>query len=380
MKVVFLGCTDNYGLGFSANVTKIGYMAKGLTEAGAVCAIHNGIIGSTKVEKDQTATVDGFSVTTLMKRGNQLFSYVRNVRRLYRYLKSEKVDNEINLSITTMPLFHIYFIYWFISKLLGYKFVVISHEWGPTLKSAKKVKYILLCLYAKVFGWFADAILPISEYIIERIRHFNKPYFKVPILAEFEKDSLIEVEKNNTFVYCAAVYFKRIILMLIDAYKIYSEKGGGIMLTLVLNGPEKLMAEIQGYIDNIGLNNKVVIKTKLPYDDLLNEYKKAIALIIPLNPSYEQDEARFSQKIAEYVSSGSAILTNKVGEISYYFKKDEFVACDFSEESFADAFKWIEFHNDDCTMIGRNGYRRGQLDFNYKNVGKGLYEFLQILE
>ena len=76
MKVIFLGCTNNYGFGFSANVTKIGYMAKGLMEAGVDCAIHTGIIGSSDIEKDQTVTVDCIPVTTFKKRSNQLVSTI----------------------------------------------------------------------------------------------------------------------------------------------------------------------------------------------------------------------------------------------------------------------------------------------------------------
>ena len=145
MKVVFLGCTDNYGLGFSANVTKIGYMAKGLAEAGADCVIHNGIIGSDKVTNDQIATVDGFSITTFKKRGNQLFSFIRNIRKTYKYLKQEREKGGKNIVVTTLSLYHILIAYYIISKVAGYKFVAISHEWGPTLKDAGKISYEIAC-------------------------------------------------------------------------------------------------------------------------------------------------------------------------------------------------------------------------------------------
>ena len=378
MKVVFLGCTDNYGFGFSANVTKIGYMAKGLIEAGADCSIHNGIIGAGEVEEDQTRDVNGIQVTTLKKRGNQLFSYVRNIRKTFRYLKQEKEKDGQNIIIITQCLYHILLTYYIMSNLLGYKLVAISHEWGPTLKSINKIKYALLCLYAKTFGCFCDGILPISEYIIERVKHFKKPYFKVPILAEFnEEEKQTLSKKNNTFVYCASVYYKRILYMLIDAHNIYVQNGGRINLTLVLNGPQHLQDDVQNYIDGIGLNGKVIIKTKLPYNNLLEEYRRGIALIIPLDPNYDQDKARFSQKIAEYLSTKSAILTNKVGEINFYFKDDEIITCEFNKESFANAFKWIELHPEECKTIGIKGFERGKKEFCYKTVGNKLNDFLE---
>ncbi len=379
MKVVFLGCTHNYSFGFSADITKISYMAKGLAEAGADCVIHNGIVGSDKVTNDQTVLVDDFPVTTYKKRGNQLFSFIRNIRKTYKYVKNEKEKNGRNIAITIMPLYHIYITYWIICKILGYKYVVISHEWGTTLNEKSKLKICLQSLFAKTFGYFANGILPISEYIIEKIEHFKKPYFKVPILAEFNDGHNKDVQKNNTMVYCAAVYYKRIILMLIDSYKIYAKNNGELNLTLILNGPNYLIEEIQKYIDSYHLEERIIIKTKLPYKDLIKEYQEARALIIPLNPDYEQDKARFSQKIAEYLSSKSPILTNKVGEINYYFKENEIITCGYNDISFADAFKWIENHKEECSIIGENGYKRGEIDFNYKTVGEGMYNFLQKL-
>lgn len=377
MKVIFLGCTNNYGFGFSANITKIGYMAKGLMEAGVDCAIHNGIMGSSKVEKDQIVTVDGIPVATFKKK--KLFSFIMNLGKLYRYLKKERVKGEGNVVVTTLSLYHILIAYYLISKIAGYKFVAISHEWGPTLKGNRKIKYWMYCIYAKTFGWYTDGILPISEYIIENIKHFKKPYFKVPILAEFTKEEQDDIEKSNYLVYCASVEYKRVLIMLINAYKIYADNGGNIDMSLVLNGPERMIEDIEKYIESCGMKERIVIKTKLPYNILTQEFKHAQALIIPLNPDYEQDKARFSQKIAEYLSSKSAILTNKVGEINFYFKEDEAITCDYSETSFADAFKWIEEHQEECKSIGIKGYKRGEADFNYKTVGKELKNFLESL-
>ena len=186
-------------------------------------------------------------------------------------------------------------------------------------------------------------------------------------------------KKNDTMVYCASVYFKRVLHMLINAYKIYADNSGKLNLTLILNGPGNLIDDMQGYIDNCGMKGRIIIKTKLPYALLFNEFKSAQALIIPLNPDYDQDKARFSQKIAEYLSSRSAILTNNVGEINYYFKENEIITCDYNETSFANAFKWIEEHKEECRLIGENGYKRGETDFNYKITGKGLNEFFESL-
>lgn len=375
MKVVFLGCTREFGFGFSANITKVGYMAKGLTEAGAECVIHNGIEGSYKVLNDQEVIHDGFRVTTFKNRGSQHISWISNICRLYKYLKKEYVKGDKNIAILEYDLYHVMLLYFFILKLLGYKRVVISHEWGPTIKGSKMPQYISLCFYARTFGWFAEGILPISEYIIKKIGHFKKPYYKLPIMADFNEEYYYTPKAEKNFVYCASVYYTRIIKMIIDSYAIYKQEGGKIKLTLILNGPDNYKNEIVDYIETKQLAERITIKSKLPYKELVNEYLNAKALLIPLDPNYEQDEARFSQKIAEYLSSKSPVITNNVGEIKYYFKDDEIIKCEFNENGFAKAFSWVTENEDKAIEIGIKGYERGAKEFNYRHHGKEMYDF-----
>ena len=375
MKIVFLGCTREFGFGFGANITKVGYMAKGLTEAGAECVIHNGIDGSNKFSNDQEVIHNGIKVTTFKKRGSQHISWIRNTCRLYKYLKKERVKGDKNIAVLELDLYHIMLLYFFILKILGYKRVVISHEWGPTIISKKRIKNYSSRLFARTFGWFCEGILPISEYIIKKIEHFKKPYFKLPIMADFKEEYEYTPLTDNNFVYCASVYYTRIIKMVINAYAIYKEKGGAIKLTMVLNGPDNYKQEIIKYIEEKELAERIIIKSKLPYKDLINEYLNAKALLIPLDPNYEQDEARFSQKIAEYLSSKSPIITNNVGEIKYYFNENEIIRCEFNDDGFAKAFAWVEENNERAKEIGLKGYERGLKEFDYRYLGKGMYDF-----
>lgn len=381
MKIVFLGCTKEFGFGFGANITKIGYMAKGLTEAGAACVIHNGIVGSEKITNDQDIEYNGFKVTTFKKRGSQHISWIRNAYRLYRYLKNERVKGDRNIAILELDLYHIMLLYFLMLKILGYKRVVISHEWGPTIVNERRLKYYSHCIFAKTFGWYANGILPISEYIIKKIEHFGKPYYKLPIMADFNEKYEYTPKAENRFVYCASVYYKRIIKMVINSYAQYTqEEGGGeIKLTLILNGPDNYKKEIADYIETKQLTEKITIKSKLPYKELVNEYLNAKALLIPLDPDYEQDEARFSQKIAEYLSSKTPVITNNVGEIKYYFNDDEIIKCEFNETGFAKAFSWVADNEDKAKEIGIRGYERGVKEFDYRHLGKGMYKFFDLL-
>lgn len=122
------------------------------------------------------------------------------------------------------------------------------------------------------------------------------------------------------------------------------------------------------YIVAKKMEHEIIIKRKLPYKELLRLYSDAIALIIPLDPDSEQDKARFSQKIAEYTSSKTPIITNWVGEIPYYFHqgKDVVIAQDYSEKGFSDVFLWCLSHKQELLEIGYQGYQIGKENFNYK--------------
>lgn len=384
MKVVFLGCTDNYGYGFSANITKISYMVKGLTASGAECYIHNGICGNNYVTKEETKEIDGIPVTSLKKRWHEIVSWLFNIGKVFRYLRRQYNKDKKNVVIVEMDMYHIFLLYYLFCKIIGYKLVVISHEWGPTIVEVNKLRKPSIWIYTKTFGYLANGILPISEYIINKIKHFKKPYYKLPILAEFtevESDTSDICNKNErtNLVYCASVYYKRIIMMILNAYKIYNNANGKLKLTLILNGPQNRLDDIQDEINKMNMQEYVIIKTRLPYNELLNEYATAAALIIPLDPECEQDEARFSQKIAEYLSSKSPIVTNNVGEIKYYFNDDEVIKCNYSEESFARTFCWIENNMERCHEIGINGYKKGKKEFDYKTKGEEMNHFFASL-
>ena len=62
-------------------------------------------------------------------------------------------------------------------------------------------------------------------------------------------------------------------------------------------------------------------------------YKNAIALLIPLRPTL-QDEARFPHKIGEYLASGNPVISTNYGEVKHYFQDghDMLIASRYDKE------------------------------------------------
>ena len=83
-----------------------------------------------------------------------------------------------------------------------------------------------------------------------------------------------------------------------------------------------------------------------------------MGLLIPLDPNSLADIARFSQKIAEYVSTSRPIITSNVGEIPYYFKdKENAIICEYSAKSYADAMLLLQNDGTLANVLGAKDMR-----------------------
>lgn len=386
MNVVFLGCTQGYGYNYSAANTKTELIAKGLFEQGCNCTIINSVVGQNIPQSKEILRKEFGKVITFRKKGKQFISWLINIIPLYKVLKEEKGNGE-GVLVLEFPYYHLFLLYVLLGRLLGYRITVIAHEWGSTLKNVKRLRRCSMWLYSKTFGYMVDGILPISEYIIDKIRHFNKPYIKVPVLADFDETDNSEAEQRcaeekSFFLYCVYAAYTRVIYFIIDAYAITKKHAQfEDKLVLVLAGDDNQVKAIADYIIEKKMENDILIKRRLPYKELLELYSKSIALIIPLDPDSEQDHARFSQKIAEYTSSKSPIITNWVGEIPNYFhkNKDVIIAPEFSKDGFEQAFLWCLSHKAILNDIGFRGYCIGKKEFNYKTMGTKLFDFFKTL-
>ena len=226
-----------------------------------------------------------------------------------------------------------------------------------------------------------DCILPISEFIIEHIQHFKKPYLKIPIIAEYDDLSIKNIIKRDFFLYCVYAAYTRVIYKIIDAFSLFHENEKKIKLILILSGTSQQISIIQNYIHQKGLEDSIDILHNIPYHQLFRLYQEALGLIIPLDPNSIQDHARFSQKIAEYLSSGTPIISNNVGEIKYYFKdKQNIILCEYSTKGFAQVFSWIKNNPTKAKEIGISGYLTGLKQFNYKIICEKFNVFLKSLE
>lgn len=377
MNVVFIDVTNNYPFAVSAANSKIEYMSKGLLEQKSSIKVLNTRSGYN--ERLIEGNKNGIDYV-LFKKGNSI-QYVKNFFLFYKILKRSRKDcDNYVIFASTFSLLMLLDI--FIAKLIGYKALFLFHEMRTTLRTNNSIiKRLDAYVLDYIIGYFCDAILPISHYIEKFSSRFHKPIFKIPVLADFEYfDSIPLLHTNEKYLlYCGASAYDDVINKIIDSIILCQDKT--LKFKLILYGNQQRINIIKQKIIDGKLEDRCVVLEDLSQYELFKLYKNACALLIPLNPHNIQDSVRFSQKIAEYVSTKVPIITVNVGEIPYYFTnhKSAIFMDDFSKESLLNIYNSILKNNILLKEIGINGYYVGNKYFNYKSCMKDFVSFIKQL-
>lgn len=378
MKVI-VAVFDGYPYRFGANNSKGEKIVLGLKKAGVDVVAMNSLFGDATITEaiTQTSATDLKYITFPKK--NKKWSFFGNLICFYNYLKNEKEEKGVNVIIFPMIYIPFFITLSLTAKFAGYKRATLFHEW-PTgcAKGKSKLRYIEAYLREHLFGYFLDYIFPIGHLLESKARKFKKTMMLLPILGEFDAPCGGKKITPNSFTYCCSAPYLMRCSIIIDAFKDIVNKHNNSILNLVLIGTKDQLAEIAILIkEKYNLENSVRIYNQIPYSQLYDLYLSSLALFIPLDPNNLQDSARFSQKIAEYLSTSRPIITNNVGEIPYYFtnKKNAMIA-DYTISGFIEVMEYLIQHPDVATQIGINGFKRGKESFDSTLFGVKIKKFL----
>jgi glycosyltransferase involved in cell wall biosynthesis len=299
-----------------------------------------------------------------------IIAYITEIRLLIKAKSSKR--NYLILSYCSFPLV-IY--YWILCAVLKYKLIISIMEYHPVVARGlgSRINSRLFDNYA--FN-FSHAALPISHFLNEMIqkKHKNLPALILPVLADFNKiEPTALIKKPNYFLYCGSIGYLETIRFIVDSFLLMDRRE--VTLKLVLSGK---IRSLKSFTEEIGKYKNISIYSDLSYKDLYEMYTDSLALLIPLRPVL-QDKARFSQKIAEYLASGRPIITNKFGEIEFYFADSEnaFVVEDYNKNQYSEKMKFILDNAEVATMVGKEGRTLGFREFHYQNFSSPLYKFLE---
>lgn len=374
--IVFANVTGNYPLEFSANNTKFEYISRGLTENS--CHVENldSITGYKKISKSITGhTKYKVSYKIYSNPNRSIYQVVKNLFKQYFDLKERKNVSKKNILITETSYPFLFPIMWLYAKILRYKILHIITEWPLSFK-IKRQKKIIYWLYVNLIGYFVDGFLPISDNLINKLSHFDKPMLKVPILGDYNNTKQNN-DKKKQFVYCANANYYRVISLVLEAFINVLKVDNNCTLILVLYGRETQIKFVCDKTKELDISSNIKIKTQISQDDLYNIYSSSLGLLIPLDPNNEQDKFRFSQKIAEYLSTGTPIITGNVGEIKSYFTDNynAYIVEEYTAEVYSNKMISILQNCTNAKLVGENGFQTGKDNFNYTKYGKLLISF-----
>lgn len=300
------------------------------------------------------------------------------------FLRKKAKANQLDVAIISTHRFILIVYYRILSRIYGFKIVLNYVEFFSKLKKkwyrfGARLNDILYDRYAPALS---DGVLPISEFLIDHLKKVApaKKFLKIPGLTDFDRYNNVDTIDNceKYFLFCGAGAYMEIIKFIIDAYNLLPDSS--VYLYLVINGNKKEMTEVKNYIANSHKKDYIKLLSKLPEKELFTYYKNAMALLIPLRPTF-QDIARFPHKTGEYMASGNPVISTNYGEIKFYFRdnKDMLLADSYDVKLFADKMKFAIDNQEAIKQIGATGKIIASSLFDYKCKAKEIDNFLDQL-
>lgn len=312
---------------------------------------------------------------------SQIWGRVREFFLLVELGRSRAID--VMFYYPTNGSFFELLVYRAISKTFGIKLIAHYVEFRTAfVEDINPIDRLKHRLYDKYFMRFVDAVLPISEFLIRQLesRRYRGRYLKVPPLTDFNQFKVQASPPNeNFFLYVGSAAYLSAIEFITQAFDETTDSD--FFLYLVVNGSAEHMAAVEKTIDGIKNRGRVKTFSKLKYSTLIEMYRQAKALLIPLTSNIT-DVARFPQKISEYLASENPVITTRNGEIPYYFTDMEnaLVAEEYLPRAFAMKMNFVITSPTAAAEIGKRGHATGRKFFDLHSYGEELKQLLVDLD
>jgi len=302
----------------------------------------------------------------------------------FLFLKKLKKLNQLDLLvISEMSAFHM-FRYLIYSKILNTPTLINLVEMASSMQQRNKLydrlnDYLIENCAIKMF----DGAMPISERLKDQYKSISpmKPCLKVPILCDFEKFVIEKKSLEPYFLYCGSFAYKSVIDFIVKAYKLSKTTDKIKLYLIVSGGSEESISTLNHELDNQFSGKKIRLFSNIPYNELVELYVNANAMLIPLRATL-QDQSRFPHKIGEYLASGNPIITTNFGEIKEYFKDGDtaLISDKYEVDGYAQKMKFVLNHPEEAKKIGLSGRELGLKEFDYRIHGERLLKFIKMLK
>ncbi len=384
MNIAFVGLPGVPYLKRASDVRLMAF-AQAYVKKGHSVSVINRYPVKLKSEKENEAVVDKsikiIEVFDINRPTNKLQMLIIRILsypvEFFKIIAHNKKDKIHIIQIYSGHFFEFIF-YFIISRIIKAKIIYQYVEYRTGINRSGIYHKINGYLSDRFGYYYFDGIICISNFLMKQVKLHSEclPTIKVPPICDFEYfDSIVPSNHKDEYIlFCGSTDYYELIASIIASYNLSNCVAENIKLLLVINGSTEGLSKVSNLIAN---NNNIQQESNLPYISLINMYKNATALLIPLRDTL-QDKARFPNKICEYTASRNIIITTNFGEIPYYFedKINALIASDNTIEGLTKEINWIISNKEKLDEIRQRAYNVGKINFNMHSYTEDLNSFL----
>jgi glycosyltransferase involved in cell wall biosynthesis len=384
-------------LGFSgfpkgmASTQRLLLSFKGLKKAGEVPLVINKISHNQYPDEKKVRRFEGITYINTPYLNSKPNSFItRNINKVSGYIGEIRFLYKKRKKIGSAILYSTYFLeypyYFLLSRFFGFKLILQYVEMFSAVPGRSsfftKINDRLIDRYA---GTLSDGVIAISNYLADHVKKNSPrtPVIKIPANSDFSAiESIAPANTAPYLMYCGTIYYEEVIefVVLLFLKLRATNKYAGKLLLIISGNHDDNWNKLRKFLKNDACSESVIVKSNIPYAELVGAYKAADLLLIPLRNTV-QDIARFPHKVGEYTASKRPILSTNLGELKAYFKDGEsaLLADEFSLDSYYDKISGLLLCEEKLDNIGMAGNAVGQQNFDYVEQGKALKKFIDQL-
>ena len=321
--------------------------------------------------------ITGYVLAPMLKSFNAL--RVRNIIKRF--------DPDIVWLLTTIEVFEIYLSVISRLKRPAFKLMLELNEFNDIglVHATNKLQIETSRRHSRVL---LTQILPKTDLLLVMTRHLMDYYrqftdagrvklLHLPMTVDMKRFGLIKQPVERYIAYCGSSSFvKDGVDILIKSFTLIAAKYPDLSLKIAAF-MEADGGKMLALIKELKMLDKIEYVGELKRDEIPAFVTNAELLLLP-RPDSRQAQGGFPTKLGEYLATGNAVCSTRVGEIADYLTDNVsvFFAEPGSVDSFAKAMDKALSDPVKAVLVGKNGKNVAELNFNMKLQAERLYSFI----
>jgi len=272
---------------------------------------------------------------------------------------------------------------------MGARVVLELCEWPLAIAETKNSGFKQARAFCHEAVPMVDGVIPISSYIAQEVDRImvgtgrRLPSFKIPILIDADRpveDIPAEASGEPYLVYAGAISYFDIAMLIVDIAATLKDHGIDLPIKFTGGGKKMLFERLRAYAQEKDVLNYFEFTGYISDSELRLVMEGAVALLAPL-PENLQSVARFPTKFGYYLSSGTPVVTNVIGDIGSYLEDglNAYVADRCDAELIAKKIEGVMADRVRANMVGLRGKELAFDRFHYLNACRGIKPFFESL-